>query len=221
MTLVIAHRGASVDAPENSLKAFRLARQLGADGVELDVHASVEGIPLVHHDAVINDMPIASRTVDELRRSPTPSGQPIPTLAEALETLVDLAVYIEVKTLSPAFDDALFAVLDNGPIPSSYQIHSFDHRIVVRLRALRDDFGYGVLAASRPVSPLHAIQEVGARTLWQHESMVDRPLVEAAHAQGYEVCAWTVDDEARIRGLVEFGVDAICTNRPDRAKELV
>jgi glycerophosphoryl diester phosphodiesterase len=221
VTLIIAHRGASADAPENSLEAFRLARQLGADGVELDVHASVDGVPVVHHDAVINDIPIASATVDEIRRMQTPSGQPIPTLAEALETLMDMAVFVEVKNFPREWDDALFAVLDNGPAPSNYQIHSFDHRIIVRLRAERDDFGYGVLAASYPISPLHAIREAGAIVLWQNESMIDRALVGAAHAEGYDVYAWTVDEERRMRELAEFGVDAICTNRPDRAKECV
>ncbi len=221
MTLIIAHRGASADAPENSLEAFRLARQLGADGVELDVHASVDGVPVVHHDAAIDGIPITSATVDEIRRMQTPTGQPIPTLAEALETLMDLAVFVEVKNYPPDLDDALFATLDNGPVPSNYQIHSFDHRIIVRLRAERDDFGYGVLAASYAVSPLNAIREVGAHVLWQHESMIDLALVDAAHAEGYDVYAWTVDDEHRMRELVEFGVDAICTNRPDRAKECV
>jgi glycerophosphoryl diester phosphodiesterase len=221
VTLIIAHRGASADAPENSLEAFRLARQLGADGVELDVHASVDGVPVVHHDAAIDGISITSATVDEIRRMQTPTGQPIPTLAEALETLMDLAVFVEVKNYPPDLDDALFATLDNGPVPSNYQIHSFDHRIIVRLRAERDDFGYGVLAASYAVSPLNAIREVGAHVLWQHESMIDLALVDAAHAEGYDVYAWTVDDEHRMLELVEFGVDAICTNRPDRAKECV
>ncbi len=221
MTLIIAHRGASADAPENSLEAFRLARQLGADGVELDVHASVDGVPVVHHDAVINDTPIASATVAEIRRMRAPTGHPIPTLAEALETLRDMAVFVEVKNFPPDWDDALFAALDNGPVPSNYRIHSFDHRIIVRLRAERDDFGYGVLAASYAVSPLNAIREAGAGVLWQHESLIDLALVGAAHAEEYEVYAWTVDDERRIRELAEFGVDAICTNRPDRAKEWV
>ncbi len=221
MTLIIAHRGASADAPENSLEAFRLARQLGADGVELDVHASVDGIPIVHHGAAIDEISIPSLTVDQIRQIPMSTGQPIPTLAEALEILINMAVFIEVKTLPSAFDHALFAVLDNGPAPSSYQIHAFDHRIIVRLQTQRDDFGYGVLAASYAVSPLGAIRETGARVLWQHETMVDGALVDAAHAEGYAVYAWTVDDERRIRELVEFGVDAICTNRPDRAKEYV
>ena len=219
MTLVIAHRGASAYEHENSLAAFRRARDMDADGVELDVHASADGVPVVHHGPLAGSQWIAKTDVDQLRQTPLPNGEPMPTLAEALEVLKDLAVFVEVKFQSAATDDTLFAVLDHGPAPTTYHLHSFDHRIVARLRAKRPDFRYGVLRYSYPVSPLVDLRDTGAQTLWQHESTVDAGLVTTAHAEGFAVYAWTVDSASRMRELVTIGVDAVCTNAPDKAKE--
>ncbi len=220
MALVIAHRGASAYELENTLAAFRLAAEMGADGVELDVHGTADREIVVHHDETARNMRIADVTLDQLRSESLPNGEPVPTLSEALLSLgTAVSAYVEVKALPPALDERLFNCLDKGPAPGSYHIHSFDHRIIRRLNNRRPDFSYGVLSVSVPVRPEFQWLDAGANTLWQQQEFVDLDLVNMAHEHGGKIFAWTVDDPSRMRELLSLGVDAICTNKPDVARK--
>lgn len=222
MTLVIAHRGASAREHENSLAAFRAAVGLRADGVELDVHASADGVLFVHHDETLDGTHhIPHTSAARLREHRLPNGEPVPTLAEALAVLDTLRVFVEVKSMAPRFDDTLFATLDAGPNPAGYAVHAFDHRIVRRLKQRRPSLPCGVLSVSYLVRPTVPLDDTGATVLWQEQRLVDRALVEAVHGVGGAVYAWTVDDAARMRELIANGVDALCTNVPDVAREVV
>src|SRR5204863_5393294 len=95
--LVIAHRGASSVELENSLAAFRAAAGQGADGVELDVHATIDGEIVVHHDPSVLGLPIAQARARDLAAVPPANGEPIPTLAQALDVPGKLKVFAEVK----------------------------------------------------------------------------------------------------------------------------
>ncbi len=219
MTLprILAHRGASGNAHENSIAAFRKAVALGADGVELDIHATIDGVLLVHHDPVvpgvgrISDLPAVAFSHHRL-----PNNEPIPTLPQALETLGEMEVWVEVKTLPPECDELLLATLAAGPAPRNYAAHSFDHRIVARLGNLRPELPRGILMASYPINVLPNLHAAGADTLWMETHLIDAPLVALIHDDGARLTAWTANDEQEIRRLVDLGVDAICGNYPDR-----
>lgn len=221
MTLIVAHRGASAYETENSLAAFRLAHAMGADGIELDVHVTADGVPLVHHDPTIGGMPIRRMPMAEIReRHRLANGEPVSTLAEALSAIdVTVRVFVEVKALAVRDDQHLLAVLRESANPARCQVHSFDHRIVQRLRTSEPSLGIGVLSASYPIHPAAAVQDAGAAALWQQESLIDAELVTELHSAGTSLFAWTVDDPVRMRALNALGVDAVCTNRPDLARE--
>jgi len=220
MPRVLAHRGASGHAHQNSPAAFRKAVSMGADGVELDIHATLDGVLLVHHDAgvdgvgAIPDLPSAAFAHYLL-----PNGERIPTLAQALDVLGDLEVWVEVKTLPPECDASLFATLDAGPSPRSYAVHSFDHRIVARLGEQRPELPRGVLLAAYLMDTLPALHAAGADTLWMETSLIDAALVTLIHEDGARLTAWTANEPAEIRRLVGLGVDTICGNYPDRIRE--
>ena len=223
--LVIAHRGASGHEVENSLAAFRAARALGADAVELDVHATADGALVVHHDEMVDATHhvahSTARQVQELRLS---NGEPIPFLAQALEAAgAALEVFIEVKSLAPQYDERLFDALDHGPNPPGYAVHSFDHRIVRRLGTKRPDLRRGVLSSSYLARPLAALEDAGASILWQERTMVDTTLVETVHQAECRLIVWTVDRPEEIRRLLVLGggVDGICTNFPDLGRRTV
>ncbi len=218
--LVIAHRGASAVEPENSLAAFRRAVAMGAGGIELDVHATADGVLVVRHDDVLDGRPIAALSAAAVRAHPLPNGEPVPTLPEALAAIGPATmVFVEVKALPPSLDAALLAALDGGPAPGRYHLHSFDHRVIRRLAAQAPTRTCGVLSCSAPVDPLAQLTAAGATELWQQDPMIDRALVDAAHGGGTTVYAWTVDAPERMRFLRDLGVDGVCTNRPDLARE--
>lgn len=220
--LVIAHRGASAVEYENSLAAFRAAERLGADGVELDVHATRDGTLVVHHDETIAGVHIPGATEAMVRALRLPNGELPPLLEEALLAIgPHLRAFIEVKTLPSTWDTRLFAALDAGPNPAGYAVHSFDHRIIARLGRARPMLPRGVLLASYPVRPLVPLQDVGAAACWQERSLVDEDLVDTLHIAATQVIVWTVDTPDDMIRLARLGVDGLCTNRPEVARHTV
>jgi len=221
--LVIAHRGASAVEYENSLAAFRAARRLGADGVELDVHTTTDGELFVHHDSTVDGLRIPRATAAQVAQRRLPNGEAVPTLAQALAELpAPLRIFVEVKTLPPGSDGRLLEVLEQGaPGGGRYAVHSFDHRIIGRLGAVRPTLQRGVLLASYPIRPLDALADTGATVLWEDYSLIDAALVEEVHGGGDRIFAWTVDDSSDMQRLMDLGVDGLCTNHPDVARRVV
>lgn len=221
--LVIAHRGASGYEVENSLAAFRAAGPTGADAVELDVHATADGALVVHHDEMLDKTHhIAHCSAKQVTEFRLANGEPVPTLAQALQAAgPGIGVFVEVKSVAPRWDDRLFDALAQGPNPAGYAVHSFDHRIVRRLAGKRPALRYGVLSASYLFRPAVVMDDAAARDLWQERTVVDQDLVSAVHAEGGRVLVWTVDRPDEMRHLSSLGVDGLCTNFPDIGRRVV
>jgi glycerophosphoryl diester phosphodiesterase len=218
--MVIAHRGASGYALENSIAAFREASARGADGIELDVHATADGEFLVHHDPAIAGIgAIAELAASQFAAHRLANGESIPSLSEALSAAGGLDVWVEVKALDTRWDDALLHALDHGPVPDRYAVHSFDHRIIARLGGLQPGLRRGVLLTSYLVDPVAAVHAADADALWMEASLIDSDLVENMTAAGVTVIAWTVNSESEIRRLTTLGVHGICGNYPDLIRE--
>jgi glycerophosphoryl diester phosphodiesterase len=216
---VIAHRGASGYEYENSRAAFRRAIMLDANGVELDVHATRDGALVVHHDPDVPGVgPIAQLTQAEAKQLRIRNGETLPLLQEVLDLVGDHDVWVEVKTLPPAHDRALLAVLDDGPAPTRYAVHSFDHRIVRRLGEACPSLRRGVLLSAYLEDPVGALQAVGATALWQEWQQIDQDLVRRVHEAGAQIIAWTVNEIGDIERLARLGVDGLCGNYPDRIR---
>jgi glycerophosphoryl diester phosphodiesterase len=220
--MVIAHRGASGHHFENSLPAFRAAIDEGADGIELDVHATSDNSIVVHHDADLPGYgPIASISASKVAEARLPTGKPIPLLAEVLDLADSLAIYVEVKHLADTADEALLGVLDAGPATDRYQVHSFDHRIIARLGRLRPRLGRGILLCSRPVDLAPLVDSTGATTVWQERQFVDETLLSETHRLGVDLIAWTVNQDVEIERMLQLGVTGICGDYPDRLRAMV
>lgn len=216
---VIAHRGASGYEYENSRAAFRRAIMLDADGVELDVHATRDGGIVVHHDPDIPGIGlIAQLSLAEARQVRIRNGETLPLLGEILELVGNKDVWVEVKSLPPAYDSAFLAALDHGPAPHRYAIHSFDHRIVYRLGEIRPSLRRGILLTAHLRDPVSVMRAVGASTLWQEWRQVDQDLVNCVHDAGGAVIAWTVNELGDLDRMVRLGVDGLCGNYPDRIR---
>ncbi|WP_195210546.1 glycerophosphodiester phosphodiesterase [Actinomarinicola tropica] len=222
MTKVIAHRGASVAHPENTLAAFRGAVEMGADGVELDVRRTADGGGAVIHDPHLPD----GRLVVELTADDLPAE--VPQLAAALEACGPLEVNVEIKNwrtdpdhdescaLAPLVVDAIrLAGVVERTIVSSFDLATIDRvhelELAVRTAWLVVDHPEPARLVERAASRGHAGLHPVAR-------MVDADLVAAAHARGMFLNVWTVDDPDEIRRLADLGVDGIVTNVPDLAR---
>jgi glycerophosphoryl diester phosphodiesterase len=217
--MVIAHRGASGYEYENSRAAFRRAVMLDADGVELDIHATKDGAIVVHHDPDLPGVgPIAQLSTSEARQVLLGNGETLPLLSEVLDLVGDRDVWVEVKSLPQDFDTNLLAILDRGPSPQRYAVHSFDHRVVHRLGEARPSLRRGILLTAYLRDAVGTMRSVGATTLWQEWRLVDQELVTGVHAAGGTVIAWTVNELGDLDRMVRLGVDGLCGNYPDRIR---
>lgn len=216
---IIAHRGASGYEYENSRAAFRRAIMLDADGIELDIHATRDGAIVVHHDPHLPGVgSIAQLSLAEARQVLLRNGETLPLLSEILVLVGDRDVWVEVKSLPQCYDDMLLAVLDEGPSPERYAIHSFDHRIVYRLGQARPPLRRGILLTAYLRDAVAVMRSVGATTLWQEWQQVDQELVTLVHESGGTVIAWTVNEIGDLERMVRLGVDGLCGNYPDRIR---
>jgi glycerophosphoryl diester phosphodiesterase len=219
--LVIAHRGDQDAGYENSLTAFRAAGPAGADGVELDIHATTDGALFVHHDPGIGGTVISQASRVQVAALRLPNGDPVPTLRDALSAVDPrLRVFVEVKTLAPQWDARLFETLDAGPNPSGYAIHGFDHRIVARLKRQRPALPAGVLSASYLLDNVAQARGAGAEALWQDSALIDAALVRAVHDAKLLLHAWTPNDARELARLRDLGVDGLCSNHPALARRI-
>lgn len=208
MPLRIAHRGMPRRVRENTLPSFALALEEGADGIELDVHATSDGTVVVHHDAVLRDgSAIASLTLDELRAHEAAPGVPIPTLEETCTLVAGrAALFVEIKG-----EDIEQLVMDElSRYRGGCAIHGFDHAQIARLHEASCPIPLGVLF-EHDVRGLDAVlRATEARDVWPHHSLVTRDLVERVHGRGGRVIPWTVNDAPLATRLAGMGVDGIC-----------
>lgn len=219
--LSIGHRGASGHEHENSRAGFRRAKSLGAESVELDVHATRDGAVVVFHDSVVPDLGrISDLTLQTVQQYRLPNGESIPLLSEVLPLLRGLDVWVEVKGMEEYFDAVLLRALGEGPEPERYGIHSFDHRVIRRLGERDGAFRRGVLLEARLIDPLPVLAAASASFLWQAQAYVDKALVDELHRAGRRIIAWTANTDADITRLIACGVDGICTDYPERVVAL-
>lgn len=214
----ISHRGAHQTHPENSLAAFERAIELGAEGIELDVHATRDGIVVVHHDAVVHarhpqhhpHQAIAELSAAQLEEFPLADGTRIPTLSETLDAIGRrVTVYVEIKAQN--IEALVTRCIRESE--TTCAVHSFDHRIVKIVKSIFPAIRTGVLEVSRHIDPVASLASASADDLWQEVDSIDEEIVERAHAAGARVVAWTANDAAQWEALHALGVDAICTDR--------
>jgi glycerophosphoryl diester phosphodiesterase len=217
--LAISHRGLRSAAPENTIPAFLAAIEAGAEGIELDVHGSADGVLFVHHDPVIDAggtvQPIASLDSREIAKARLAGDVSIPSLDETLTAIGSRAiVFIEVKAagVESAVARCLRRHMNNI---DRYSVHAFDHRVVKRTLELIPSVRTGALQASYLIDTPSALRKCGATDLWQHTEFIDAALVTDVHASGGKIVAWTPNDEGEWESLAALGVDAICTDRID------
>lgn len=218
--LLIAHRGAPRERPENTLPSFLRALELGADGIELDVHGSRDGVLVVHHDEVpraiapsgrLAGRRIDSLTFDELQGFAVGGSALIPTLNEVLAVVKGRALlFIELKVAG--IEEPVVEAIRASAAPDRCAVHSFDHAVVQRVRELAPEIRRGILFDRALPELAASIRETGALDVWPQWALVDAALVETVHAAGARVIPWTVNRTEAARSLAALGVDAICTD---------
>lgn len=218
---IIAHRGSSAEAPENTLSAFRLALEHNADGIEFDVHFLSSGA-WVTHDLELSKTHHINRSLAEL--SPLEIAQlGIPSLSDVL-TLIDAAVPVNVEIKSWVDQKAAITYLEvlfsAGLLNHNSILSSFDHHII---QACQANFTcrFGALSAHKPIDYGRYAADLHTQICAIEDTMCDALFVEDIHAREMLCWVYTVDDPSRICELYDMQVDGIFTNSPAKTRAVL
>jgi glycerophosphoryl diester phosphodiesterase len=229
----LAHRGGAGDHPENTMLAFAHAVELGYRYIETDVHVTADGVLVAFHDEELDRVTDQTGKIRELRWSEVQrarvSGEPIPTLAEILDTWPEIRVNIDMKHDSAV--EPLIDVLRQAGAHDRVCVGAFDDRRLARFRNLSYDqvcTSMGPIAITRlrvaswglPTGHVGgACTQVPVRR--GPFPVADRKFIDTAHRRDIRVHIWTIDDAAEMERLLDLGVDGIMTDRPGVLKDVL
>jgi glycerophosphoryl diester phosphodiesterase len=248
---IIAHRGASGEYPENTIAAFHPAAEAGAPYFELDVHMARDGEIVVMHDPELRrttgrEGTIPEMTFAELREadagynfSPDADGRfhfrgagiKVPALAELFAAFPTHRFIVEIKQTTPSLVSALIETIDRGAMRRRVLIASEHQAPMDEVRALApalptnfSSLEVGSLMLSlAPGAAAYVPKGDALQVPPEHHSwkLITAESIAAAHRCGVELHAWTINDPAEMRALLELGVDAIISDYPARLIEVV
>ncbi|MBE6596340.1 MAG: glycerophosphodiester phosphodiesterase [Ruminococcaceae bacterium] len=232
-TFVWAHRGACGYSPENTLEAFKLAVDMKADGVELDVHFTKDRRVVVIHDEKIDRTsngqgPVTSYTLDELKFFDfgykfygEKRGIKIPTLDEVYELLAPtgLIVNVEIKSKDAEIASACDAIAKKYGMENKVLYSSFDHLQLKRMKEVAPEALTAPLYGFNLLDPWKYACNMGAYAVHPSLSLIPNleNYIENCHNAGIRIHPWTINEEEKIEWCIDNGCDAIITNYPDRA----
>jgi glycerophosphoryl diester phosphodiesterase len=219
--MILGHRGASGEAPENTLRAFALAAEQGADGVELDVQPTADGALVIMHDDTVDRTTngrgrVADLTYAALAALDAGAGERAPTLEEAL-SLARGRLFVDIEIKDPGVEPSVAALVDRLGMADEVAISSFHPASLAAMRAIAPRLRRWLLSGEWSPDTLQAAIDLGAVGVAPRHRHIDAALVEAARARGLAVVAWTVNAPADIDRLLGLGLDALITDFPARA----
>jgi glycerophosphoryl diester phosphodiesterase len=233
---IIAHRGASGHAPENTFAAFERAVQLGAIFIETDIHLTRDAKFVAIHDATVDRTTnghgaVHQFTLAELRDLDAGlwfdrqySGQRIPSLEEVLAFSAkhDVVFYFELKYESAwGMHHALASALHGSGNAARSIVISFDPPTLLSLRRLDASIMLGLLAEEAKPDLVKRAVDCGARQICPRFDLVTRQLVDEAHRADLHVVTWTVNEREQMLAAIDLGVDGIMTDLPDRLRAVI
>jgi glycerophosphoryl diester phosphodiesterase len=243
--LVFAHRGGCALGPENTLAAFDLGLAAGADGLELDVHLSADGVPVVHHDDTLDRTtsgsgPLAERSAAELARVDAGcrfgvngefpfrnQGVHVPTLREVLRRYPDVPIIIEMKVDSREMGEAVAREARATGSIERLCAAGYGARSAAAIRAALPEMAFSACHAEVRLAVYRSWARLPLRRaaygVYQVPELAGRlrvvspRFIRYAHHIGLKVQVWTVDDERDMHRLLEWGADGLITNQPGLA----
>lgn len=226
MVMVHAHRGLSAEYAENTVAAMTAAAAHGFPGIELDVRRTHDGEIVVIHDADLARTTDGAGRVkdldyDEIREYDTGEG-PVPRLEDVLTALDDWAGEWNIEIKDHKATEGALATLDHHDLLQRCQVSSVDPRALMHVAKEEPDVVRGLIVLGKPdADDIDMAQDIGCTWMNCDHDFLDAAMVDMLHGEGFQVGAWTVNDVAEAKRLVEMGVDCIITDVRDVHDALV
>lgn len=234
--IVMAHRGYSNKAPENTMAAFEMALEVGSGGIELDVHLTKDGEVVVIHDPTVDRTTdgtgkVSDFTMAEIQEldagswfAPEFKGEKLPSLRQVLDIVKDENILLNIETKTAlgfeALNEKVALLLDEYALWEKTIISSFNHYALAHFKQVKPQVRTGILYNCALVNPWVYAKSIGASALHPNHLTIVPELVEAAQQNGLMVNVWTVDAAEDIERMKLAKVDSIITNVPERVQSL-
>lgn len=217
--LILGHRGAPRIELENTLISFSRALALGADGVEIDIQRSQDGVPVVVHDETLDRTTRASGRVADLRWGAIErlSGALVPSFDQVSAWAAASGAWLNVELKAAGVERAILELLHERKLEERTVISSFDPGIVHLITTLEPELPAFLLAERFDPEAEAALRYSGARGLCLHVDAAQPEILENLHDRGLPVIIWTVNDPGRLRELLRQGVAGVITDDPEMA----
>ena len=221
--LIISHAACGGHAPENTLAGIRKAIELGAEGIEIDVQASADGVPILMHDLTVDRTTTGSGEVAALSlaalRALDAGGEPVPTLAEVLDlTKGEVLLIMEIK--QQGVEEQIARVVHEKRALDDVMAWSFYPRALEGMRAAEPQIPCALLVAGESMAKWEKMRslavKLGAQGVSVFAPAIDGQVVEDCRRRGLTLYTWTPDTETAIERAIRAGVDGVCSNFPDR-----
>lgn len=235
--LVIAHRGAAGEAPENTLAAFRLGLEQGCSAIELDIHLSKDGELVVIHDATLNRTTDRKGSVNELTYAEISGadagrwfhekyeGERVPLLDEVFDlTPPEVMINVEIKnSYGRKIEPALAQLMKKKNRLQNVVVSSFDHKSLLYLKLLEPETKIGLLYDINAARHATLAAGLGAPVYSLHPNFkrIGKEDVRDAVAQGLQVYPYTINDEKQMAEAIDYGVSGIITDYPARLRKVM
>lgn len=219
--LKVGHRGAKAYEPENTLRSFKKAIELGVDAVELDVRRTKDERIVVVHDANVDKTTngeglVNELTLEQIKQFVAEKGEKIPTLEEALDFL-DKKVKILVELKETGFEKKVLSLIHEKGLVKNVVIVSFMEEALKKARELDNEVETGLIYI-RHKDPIEAALELKASYLLSFYRFTHTSNVQKAHEKGLKVIVWTINKQEEVSEYMKKGVDGIASDRPDILK---
>lgn len=225
LVIVTGHRGAGFLEPENTIKSMLRAIELGVDQIEIDTHLTKDRKIAVIHDSTLDRTTnghgfVGDYTLAELKRLDAGKGERIPTLQEIIDVIRGrVTLQIELKELDVT-DHVVKEVMENK-LAEEVVISSFWHQAVKRVKEINPKIETGVLFTCSPVDAVQLARNAKADAIHPNLNYIDSSMVSEAHRHGLKLRVWNADDERQMSRIINLGVDALGSNRPDLLLKLL
>lgn len=219
--LKIGHRGARAYEPENTLRSFNRAVELGVDAVELDVRQTKDGELVVIHDPEVDKTTngkgaVKDLTLKQIKSLDIGKGEKIPTLAETLD-FIDKKVKILIELKDSGYEDEVLKAVHDRGLERNVIIVSFHEDALRKVRTLDGAVHTGLIYVTHK-NPVKAALDLKAQYLLQLYRFVHTADVQKAHDNGLKVIVWTINKSEEVAAYVKKGVDGIASDKPDILK---
>ncbi len=222
---IIAHRGARVEEPENTLRAIKRAFERGADAVEIDVRLSKDHEIVVIHDDTLERTTngsgkVGEKTLNQLRSLDAGKGERIPMLSEVLLLAKERGIELVIELKEVDMEKLVVQEIGEAEMEKSVTISSFFHLSLLKIKELVPTIKTGVILSSLPVYPVKLALDAKADVIFQKYPRLNREYVEEASRNGIAIYPWTINTIEDFKKVRELGVAGVVTDNPCLFKSL-